>query len=240
MKRDPLIIGTASVLVIAFTLSLLNIYVFPNIFYNIDIYRNTDNQTQLDLLYSVERINLNSSIFNDINSSKILLSYPERQIINVSLMIDYSLLHLSAAYDYLTANAPKRIRFKYNGTINGAANNSDIYENWIRDDFDNGGIGNYFCFLNSSLQYEVYSNFAGVDLASYSETEIISNLEEIFANPDRRPDFVIYQKITYFESRGFLSEFSTEFERIVFVNIFGDIIFFLSNEGVWIEPLFLS
>lgn len=240
MKRDPLIIGTASVLVIAFTLSLLNIYVFPNIFYNIDVYRNTDNQTQLDLLYGVERINLNSTIFENTNTSLILTSYPQLQIVNISLMIDNSLLHLSAAYDYLTANPPKRIRFAYNGTILGAANSSDSYETWIKEVFDNGGIGKFFCFLNSSLQYEVYSNYAGIGLSSYSESDIITNLEDVFANPDRRPDFVIYQKISYYESRGFLAEFSTEFERIVFANIFGDIIFFLSNEGEWIEPFLLT
>jgi len=240
MKRDPLIIGTASVLVIAFTLSLLNIYVFPNIFYNIDIYRNTENQTQLDLLYVTERINLNTSIFEEINSSLIITSYPQLQIVNISLMIENAYLHLSAAYDYLTANPPKRIRLEYNGTIVGSANSSDKYESWIQDVFDNGGIGKFFCFLNSSLQYEIYSNYAGIGLPSYSETDIITSLEDVFANPDRRPDFVIYQKVSYYESRGFLAEFSTDFERIVFVNTFGDVIFFLSNEGEWMEPIFFS
>ncbi|MHA1955078.1 MAG: hypothetical protein ACW96U_14145 [Candidatus Heimdallarchaeaceae archaeon] len=72
---------------------------------------------------------------------------------------------------------------------------------------------------------------------SYTLNNVIENLTDIFDNPDRKPDFVIYQSVYYFESRGFLNEYSTGFERIIFINSFGDIMLFLSNEGQWEEPL---
>ncbi|MCG3257586.1 MAG: hypothetical protein KAU62_15890, partial [Candidatus Heimdallarchaeota archaeon] len=60
MKRDSLVIATASVMILAFTLSLLNIYVFPDIFFNTKIEYNTQSDTLLGLLHQVENIGVNS------------------------------------------------------------------------------------------------------------------------------------------------------------------------------------
>jgi len=236
MNRDPLIIGTASVIVIAFTLSLLNIYVFPNLFYQIDVYRNTEDTLQLDILDSVEDIGINSSYFDNLNRTTIWADYPDISIVNITVMITNINLHLSAAYDALDLT-PRRMRLNYNGTIVGASNDSNAYDNYILNVFDNGGNGSYFGYVNSSMDFRISSNFANAGANAYSGGDIIGNLTEIFADENRKPDFVIYQSISYFESRGLLNEYSTDFERIVFVNVHGDVILFLSNEGFWNVPL---
>ncbi len=236
MKRDPLIIGTASVIVIAFTLSLLNIYVFPNLFYQVDIYRNTEDTLQLELLNAVEDIGINSSYFDGINRTNIWLDYPEITIMNITVLITNINLHLSAAYDSQDL-APRRMRLNYNGTIIGASNDSTEYNNYILNIFDEGDNGTYFGYLNGSMDFEINSNFANAGSNAYNGDSIIGNLTEIFADENRKPDFVIYQSISYFESRGLLNEYSTDFERIIFVNVHGDVSLFLSNEGSWNVPI---
>ena len=89
-KRDPVIIGTASVLVIAFTISLLNIYVFPNLFFNVNVYRNTDSDLQLSILNKVENIGLNTTIWDGINRTRLTVDYPQDALSNITLMIIYS------------------------------------------------------------------------------------------------------------------------------------------------------
>jgi hypothetical protein len=237
MKRDLMLIGTISVLVIAFTLSLLNIYVFPNIFYQSDIYRNTSSQNQLELLYEAENLDLNASIFEIFNQTLFLEDFPQRKIVNITVMIENMALKLSAAFDSDGTLSPRRMKFDYNGTIVGAFNDTTKYEVWIENVFDNGNLGTYFAFFNSSNEYELYSTFSSLGVASYTLVDIISSLEDVFNDTGRKPDFVIYQSVYYFESRGFLNEYSTEFERIVFINSFGEIMLFLSNEGQWDEPL---
>ena len=236
MKRDPLIIGTASVIVIAFTLSLLNIYVFPNLFYQVDIYRNTQDSLQLEILNTIEGIGINSSYFDGLNRTNIWEDYPEITIVNISVMITNIDLHLSAAYDALDLT-PRRMRLNYNGTIIGASNDSAVYDDYILNIFDEGQNGTYFGFLNSSMDFVINSNFANAGSNAYNGDNVVGNLTEIFADENRKPDFVIYQSISYFESRGLLNEYSTDFERIVFVNVHGDVSLFLSNEGFWNVPI---
>ena len=237
MKRDLMLIGTISVIIIAFTLSLLNIYVFPNIFYQSDVYRNTTSQNQLNMLYSAENLDLNASLFEIFNQTIFFDDFPERKIVNITVMIENMALKLSAAFDSDGSLSPRRMKLDYNGTIVGAYNESTKYEDWIENKFDDGNLGTYFAFFNSSYEYEVFSTFSSLGVSSYNLNNIIGNLTDIFENPDRKPDFVIYQSVYYFESRGFLNEYSTEFERIIFINSFGDILLFLSNEGQWEEPL---
>ena len=236
MKRDLMLIGTISVIIIAFTLSLLNIYVFPNLFYQSDIYRNTISQNQLDMLYVAENLDLNASLFEIFNQTIFLEDFPQRKIVNITVMIENMAIKLSAAYDSDGTLSPRRMKLDYNGTIVGAFNESTKYEDWIENVFDNGNLGTYFAFLNSSHEVEVYTTFSSMGVSSYTSDNIIGNLTDIF-NTDRKPDFVIYQTVYYFESRGFLNEYSTEFERIIFIDSFGDIMLFLSNEGQWEEPL---
>ena len=236
MKRDPLIIGTASVIIIAFTLSLLNIYVFPNLFYQVDVYRNTEDTLKLEILGTIEDIGINSSYFDELNRTNIWKDYPEITIINITVMLTNINLHLSAAYDAQDLT-PRRMRLNYNGTIIGAANDSVTYNNYILNIFDDGSNGSYFGFLNSSMEFEICSNFANAGTNAYNADDIIGNLTEIFADENRKPDFIIYQTVSYFESRGLLNEYSTDFERIVFVNVHGDVSLFLSNEGFWNVPI---
>ena len=237
MKRDLMLIGTISVIIIAFTLSLLNIYVFPNIFYQSDVYRNTTSQNQLEMLYIAENLDLNASLFEVFNQTMFIEDYPQRKIVNITVMIENIAARISAAYDADGTLSPRRMKLDYNGTIVGAFNESTRYKTLIENKFDNGNAGNYFAFYNSSYKYEIYSTFPAMGVLNYDIDDVLGNLTDIFNNPDRKPDFVIYQSVYYFESRGFLNEYSTEFERIIFINSFGDIMLFLSNEGQWEEPL---
>ncbi len=238
-KRDPLIIGTASVLIVAFTISLLNIYVFPNVFFSVDIYRNTDNELQLGLLHEVENIGLNTSIWDGLNRTRLIVDDPAFSLINITVMITKSLNKNSAAYDsYLFR--PRRITLDYNGTILGASNESAIYLDWIENLFGATYAGNYFAYLNTSLDYNAHSNLEGSELPSFTRADVEGNLTSVLddSDPSREPIFVIYQSISYYESRGLLSSYSITFSRLVLVNEFDDIIFFLSNEGSWNSPLF--
>ena len=237
MKKDLMLIGTISVLIIAFTLSLLNIYVFPNLFYQTDIYRNTSSQNQLEMLYVAENLDLNASLFEIFNQTIFLEDFPQQKIVNITVMIENMAVKLSAAFDSDGTLSPRRMKLDYNGTIVGAFNETTKYEDWIENIFDDGNLGTFFAFFNSTYDYEVFSTFSSLGVPSYSLNNIIGNLTDIFENPDRKPDFVIYQSVYYFESRGFLNEYSTGFERIIFINSFGDIMLFLSNEGQWEEPL---
>ncbi|MHA1829754.1 MAG: hypothetical protein ACTSX6_14030 [Candidatus Heimdallarchaeaceae archaeon] len=238
MKKDLVLIGTVSVIIIAFTLSLLNIYVFPNIYFQVDIYRNTEDEFQLELLQISENLGLNSSIFDSVNRTKIVTENPQLLILNITFMIQRVEAKESAAYDFNTVIFPKKIKFAYNGTIYGTANDSETYTNWINSDFDNGNGGNYFCFKNNTGDYEFYSRFSQTGLISYSVNNVIGNLTEMFEDTNRKPDFVVYQEVSYYENRGLLSEYSTDFQRIIFFDVFGSILFFLSTEGNWTVPLF--
>ncbi|MHA1223257.1 MAG: hypothetical protein ACTSP3_08380 [Candidatus Heimdallarchaeaceae archaeon] len=195
MKKDLVLIGTVSVIIIAFTLSLLNIYVFPNIYFQVDIYRNTEDEFQLELLQISENLGLNSSIFDSVNRTKIVTENPQLLILNITFMIQRVEVKESAAYDFNTVIFPKKI-------------------------------------------YEFYSRFSQTGLISYSINDVIGNLTEMFEDTNRKPDFVVYQEVSYYENRGLLSEYSTDFQRIIFFDVFGSILFFLSTEGNWTVPLF--
>ncbi|MCK5304958.1 MAG: hypothetical protein KAJ72_06895 [Candidatus Heimdallarchaeota archaeon] len=236
-KRDPLIIGTASVLVVAFTISLLNIYVFPNIFFSVDIHRNTDNEIQLSILHEVENIGLNTSIWDGLNRTRLIVIEPEFSLTNITVMITNSIKKNSAAYDsYLFR--PRRITLDYNGTILGASNETAVYFDWMETLFGTTYAGNYFAYLNASLDYAAHSNLEGSELPSFTRQDVEGNLTSILNDINREPFFVIYQSVSYYESRGLLSSYSITFSRLVLVDEFASVIFFLSNEGSWNSPLF--
>ncbi|MBY9002232.1 MAG: hypothetical protein KGD64_15030 [Candidatus Heimdallarchaeota archaeon] len=236
-KRDPVIIATASVLVVAFTISLLNIYVFPNLFFSVDIYRNTENEIQLGILHEAENIGLNTSLWDGLNRTRIILDSPELSLVNITLMIQNSINQRSGAYDSYSLR-PGRISLDYNGTILGASNETAVYIDWIESKFGETYAGTYFTYLNSSLEYVSHSNQEDSELSAIVRADIEGNLTGILGDSSREPIFAIYQSISYYESRGLLSSYSTSFSRLILMNEFGDVIFFLSNEGSWNIPLF--
>lgn len=236
-KRDPLIIGTASMIIVAFTISLLNIYVFPNVFFSVNIHRNTDNEIQLGILHEVENIDLNTSIWDGLNRTRLIIDDPEFSLTNITVMITKSLNKYSAAYDsYLFR--PRRITLDYNGTIIGASNETAVYLDWMETLFGATYAGNYFVYLNASLDYAAHSNLERSELPSFTREDVEGNLTSILNDPTREPFFVIYQTVSYYESRGLLSSYSITFSRLVLVDEFASVIFFLSNEGSWNSPLF--
>ena len=235
-KRDPVIIGTASVLAVAFTLSLLNIYVFPSVFFSTDIYRNTENEIQLGVLQEIENIGLNSSLWDGLNRTRLIVDSPELSIINITEMLKDSINKRSAFSSY--PFRPRRITLDYNGTILGATDESAVYLDWITTHFGETYPGTYFAYKNSSLEYVSHSNQEGSELPAVTRIDIEGNLTEILNDAFREPFFVIYQSISYYESRSLISAYSTNFLRLTLVNEFGDVIFFLTNEGKWNVPLF--
>ncbi len=236
-KRDPMIIGTASVLIIAFTISLLNIYVFPNVFFSVDIHRNTDDEIELARLHEVENIGLNTSIWDGLNRTRLIVDDPEFSLTNITIMITKSLNEQSAAYDsYLFK--PRRITLDYNGTILGATKNTTVYLKWMESTFGYTYAGNYFAYLNAFLDYNAHSNLEESELPSFTRADVAGNLSSILNDTAREPFFAIYQSISYYESRGLLSSYSITFSRLVLVDAHGTLIFFLSNEGSWTSPLF--
>ncbi len=116
MKRDSLVIATASVMILAFTLSLLNIYVFPDIFFNTKIEYNTQSDTLLGLLHQAENIGVYSDLFENMNITYLLYDAPENAIVNISLIISSIEGRISAVYDFPEL-MPRRMTLNYNGTI---------------------------------------------------------------------------------------------------------------------------
>lgn len=237
MKRDPLIIGVTSVLVIAFTLSLLNIYVFPDIFFNIDVERYAINEFQEGLLIETEEISFDSDIFAGINFSEITINNPENALIDLSIMIALAQDKQSAAFDNIEGLMPRRIKLQYNGTIVGFNNESQIYEEWINSNFDGNQPYSYLAFKNPALNYEVFTNFTLEDVELFLINDILDALDDLMSTPSIMPDYVIYQTVEYSESRGMFNEYSTQFKRMIFIDTFGEILFFLTNEGQWTKPL---
>ncbi|MCK4896925.1 MAG: hypothetical protein KAS47_08950, partial [Candidatus Heimdallarchaeota archaeon] len=83
-----------------------------------------------------------------------------------------------------------------------------------------------------------HSNLEGSEAPSFTREDVAGNLTSILNDPTREPFFVIYQSVSYYESRGLLSSYSITFSRLVLVDEFASVIFFLSNEGSWNSPLF--
>ncbi len=237
MKRDPMIIGTASVMILAFTVSLLNIYVFPDIFFNTNIEYNTDSTIQLEILHNLENIGVNSDIFENMNTTYLIYNAPEKAIVNISVIISSIELRISAVYDFPLI-MPRRMTLQYNGTILGTVNTSTSYEDYIENVFDNGDGGNYFSYWNNVTdEYDSFSKFENLDVTDYTIEDAKTTLAAIFSDENRRPDFVIYQFVSYTESRGLFNKYSIYFERVIFVDAAGVVSFFISSEGVWEKPL---
>lgn len=239
MKRDSLVIATASVMILAFTLSLLNIYVFPDIFFNTKIEYNTQSETLLGLLHQAENIGVNSNLFENMNVTFLLYDAPENAMVNISLIISSIEARISAVYDFPEL-MPRRMTINYNGTIHGVSNNSVQYEDWIETVFDNGDGGTYFSYWdNVTEEYISHSRHENLNVTDYTIEDSKNILATIFQDENRRPDFVIYQLVSYTESRGLFSRYSTNFERIIFVEASGSVTFFMSNEGIWKKPFLL-
>ncbi|MHA1686135.1 MAG: hypothetical protein ACTSYD_06950 [Candidatus Heimdallarchaeaceae archaeon] len=237
-KQDPVVIGTASVVAIALSLSLVTIYVLPNIYYNIKIYRNTDKPWQIALIEVTESIDGNSTLFDQLNRTS-MLEHREHMIINITNLFITSEMHIGYVNTFTTvgALAPKRIKLIYNGTILSVANNATFYAEQIRLLFVSPCEPTYLAFMNSSGDYEVYSSYAFFGTENISFGKIDLTLENLFADPNTRPDFVIYQDVSYLESYGLFREYSTQFIRMVFINAFGDVLFFIGSDGKWQTPL---
>ena len=239
MKRDPMIIGTASVMILAFTISLLNIYVFPDVFFNTNIEYNTQSDTLLGILHQAENIGVNSDLFENMNVSYLINNDPEKAIVNISLIIASIALRISAVYDFPEI-MPRRMTLQYNGTIVGVTNTSTQYEDYIENVFDKGNGGNYFSYWNNVTdEYDSYSRFANLNVTDYTIEDAKNNLSTIFQDENRRPDFVIYQYISFTESRGLFNKYSIYYERVIFTDASGAVSFFISSEGVWDKPLLL-
>jgi hypothetical protein len=239
MKRDPLIIGTASVIVLAFTVSLLNIYVFPDVFFKANIEYNTQSETLLELIYKTENIGVNSRLFENMNTSYLIYDAPEKAIVNLSLIIESIDYKISAVYDF-PAFMPRRMTLQYNGTIAGVTNTSTQYEDYIENVFDNGNGGNYLSYLNNITdEYDSFSKFENLDVTDYTIEDANDMLFTIFQDENRRPDFVIYQYVSFTESRGLFNKYEIYFERVIFIDVNGSIIFFISSEAEWEKPLLL-
>ncbi len=235
MKKDAVLIGTVSVIIITLTLSLLNIYVFPDLYFKLDIYRNTDNPIKRDILLDLEGIGVNSSFFDDLNRTA-YEDFMEYAIVNISRMITLAEERKSAAYDMDTSILLKRNKLIYNGTIIGVTPNSTIYKNWIEEIYKESSNINYFGYTNETYDFNISSNFEELGTYPFDFEPIFNAIDDIFNDTNRDLTYIIFQSVSYSENRGFLSDYSTDFQRLIFTNSHGDIIFFLSNEGVWVEP----
>ena len=235
MKKDAVLIGTVSVIIITLTLSLLNIYVFPDLYFKFDIYRNTDNPIKRDILLQTEVIGVNSSFFDGLNRTA-YKDFMDYAIVNISRMITLAEERKSAAYDMDTSILLKRNKLIYNGTIIGVTPNSTIYKNWIEEIYEESSNINYFGYTNETYDFNISSNFEELGTAPFDFESIFNAIDDIFNDTNRDITYIIFQSVSYSENRGFLSDYSTDFQRLIFTNSHGDVIFFLSNEGVWVEP----
>ena len=138
--RDKVLVATTSVLIIAFSISLLNIYVLPEIRFQLDVSRDYTNDSQYKMLLDMENIAISSSYFEDINFSRIIYNIPEHSIVNITYMLEQVEKHESAAYDtlkgiYFNTNEdipqPKQIKMAYNGSISFVVDNSTNYTNCL-------------------------------------------------------------------------------------------------------------
>ncbi len=154
MKKDAVLIGTVSVIIITLTLSLLNIYVFPDLYFKHDIYRNTDNPIKRDILLQTEVIGVNSSFFDGLNRTA-YEDFMEYSIVNISRMITLAEERKSAAYDMDTSILLKRNKLIYNGTIIGVTPNSTIYKNWIEEIYKESSNINYFGYTNETYDFKI-------------------------------------------------------------------------------------
>ncbi|MHA1116120.1 MAG: hypothetical protein K9W45_01395 [Candidatus Heimdallarchaeum aukensis] len=244
--RDKVLVATTSVLIIAFSISLLNIYVLPDIRFQLNVNREYTNDSQYEILLNMENIAISSSYFEGINLSHIVYDIPEHSIMNITYMLEQVKKHESAAYDtlkdvYFDTNEvipqPKQIKMSYNGSISFVTSNSTNYIKKILSFYKEGGNNaTYFVVLNSS-SYITKCNISEVGLSQFDIYESILLLNNLFDDVNTKPFYVIYQHVYYEETRGFLLSYSTSFTRMIFLNVFGDLLYFITNEGYWIKPL---
>ena len=245
-NREPLLIGTLSVIVIALSLSLVSIYLLPDYYYQIHIYRNTDEPAKLALLEQIEKLDKNSTCFQSLNFTEIIDS-GGGPIENISFWIWVTQSfkeHLDVIQDLtsqLGSTAPKKIRLTYNGTIVSAKDNYSAYVPFINETFITSGNidATYLVFLNNNnSNYVTYSNFLDESSKKFGYNTIKNALSIVYSSESTKPDFAIIQHFDYLMSFGLLRDYKTSFTRMVFIDIYGRVLFFLSTEGNWQVPEF--
>ena len=243
-NKEPLLIGTASVVVIALSLSLISIYVLPNYYYQIHVYRNTDLPLKLEILRTAENLGINSSCFSSLNFTEIVNAggWPVINITNAIMWAEgikkyNEILIQIEAEEKLDNVVPKKIRLTYNGTIIGSKSDYISYLNYINTTFFNSDTidATYLAFLNNS-NYVAYSNFLNESSKKFSYSTILHALNVTFSQQSK-PDFVIYQHFDLFVNYGLFQDYKTSFTRLVFIDVFNRVLFFLSTEGNWDLPL---
>lgn len=237
-KQDPVTIATVSIIVITLSLSLVSIYVLPSIYYNININRNTEKGWEIKLIQTVEVIDGNSTLFDSLNRS-VMIEKPLEAIVNITKLITYAEQRIGYVnhFENLGGLQPKRIKLTYNASLESAKDNATYYVQIIKNMFASPHEPTYLAYLNSDGDYEAYSNFEEYNTENIDIENMDQLLSELFKNPSTRPDYVIYQEVSYLESYGLLTEYSTQFVRLVFINVFGDVQFFMCSDGNWLTPI---
>ncbi len=239
--NDKVITATASVIVIACTLSLLNIYILPNMMYKVDVVRNAATEDQSKILSDLENIDLSSELFDSFNITNIYFKFPTNIIMNISFMIEQVKEHKSGAYDVLVAkfqnatinSRAKRASLEYNGTISFVENNTTKFVSWVNTIFNDKFNATYFVIKETNGQYSSYCNITGIGSQGFTLTDVELGIYNLFNNSSLKPLYVVYQSLNYTENRGLLRDYTTQFQRLAFVDAFGEINFFLTNEGRW-------
>ncbi|MHA1304521.1 MAG: hypothetical protein ACTSQE_01805 [Candidatus Heimdallarchaeaceae archaeon] len=244
--KDKVLVATVSVIIIAGTLSLLNIYVFPDMLFQVDVYRNTEKDHELEMLYSLENIGLASEMFESLNITYMYADIPEHAIMNISYMINQVENYQSGAFDtirslydkdYIYMPVARNAKISYNGSIFYVGDSWAVYEKWVEKIYVGANNATYLVTKNETGGFDLKCNISEVGLSSFTLYGVKSEIENLFTNNETKPFYVVYQTVSYKESRGILKDYSTSFDRLIFLNLFGDIVFFLSNEGYWVKPL---
>ncbi len=219
------------VVVLAVTISLINIYFFPAAVHQVNITRNVideDNDFEMHILLGTEKLSFNSSLFTSLDRETILSQSPANAILNISLMIEL-VNNKSSALHNLIQGHPERSTLDYNGTLFNTDQDVEYYLDLIFELFSDSVTSTYLSFYNSTISsYTAYSIFSETE-SDISVELITESLQLIFSNSSAQ--YTIIHTIDYYESYGIFQEFSTSFQRIIFTDGQGDILFFLSNEG---------
>lgn len=233
MKRDPVLITTVSVIMIALSISLLNIYVFPDYLFDINVNKTVvdeENDLEWDIIDHASKVDLNSTLFATLNKTKILLNETTRMeaLLNITIMINRARRHDTALY--LKDNyKPKRINLHYTANLTYITDDSNYYTNVLNETFFNDAPTYYSYRINAS-NYQAKVNISAIG-EQFTLNEVKNKLTEIFVNDTTRPSYVVQQTISYSENRGILNNYIIEFTRYVFYDSTGEVILFISNDG---------
>ncbi len=233
MKRDPVLITTVSVIIIAISVSLLNIYVFPDYLFDINVDETVvdeNNQLELNIINHASKIDLNSTLFKTLNKTKILLNETTRMeaLLNITIMTYRARRHDTALY--LKDNyKPKRINLHYMANLTYITEDSNYYTNLLDETFFNNAPTYYSYRINVS-NYQPKVNISAIE-EQFTLNDVKNKLTEIFANDTTKPSYIVQQTMSYSENRGILNNYILEFTRYVFYDSTGEVILFISNDG---------